>query len=73
VASFSEPTNLLDWTGIVRTHGGKWLALQRDRKTVVGTGNTLKAAKDAAEENGCRDPIPTRMPKTLRDFIGSLK
>jgi hypothetical protein len=65
--------NPLEWTGIFRSHRGKWLAFKPDHQTVVGTGDTLKAAKRAAEKRGCRDPILTRMPRTLPNFIGSLK
>lgn len=65
--------NSLDWTGIFRSHRGKWLAFKPDHQTVVGTGSTLKAAKDAAAKKGCSDPILTRMPSTLRNFIGSIK
>ena len=61
----------LDWTKLFKKHGGKWIALMSDGQTVVGSGNSLKAARKAAIENGCSHPYLMRMPKTLRHFIGS--
>lgn len=63
--------NPLDWTDAFDKHRGKWVAFKRDHKTVAGSGGTLRAAKNDAAKNGCADPILTRLPKTLRNFIGS--
>jgi hypothetical protein len=59
-----------DWTRAFKKHAGKWVAFKSDHQTVVAAGDTLKSARKAAAEKGCNDPIMTRMPKTLRNFIG---
>ncbi len=60
----------LDWTDVFKRYRGKFVAFKNDRKTVVGSGNTIRSAKIAAKKKGCDDPIITRMPRTLRNFIG---
>ena len=60
----------IDWTDAFEKYRGKWVAFKSDHKTVVGSGDSLKAAKKAAAEKGCDNAIITRMPSTLRNFIG---
>lgn len=57
-------------TDAFRRFPGKWVAFKNDQKTVVGSGNTLRSAKAAAKKKGHDNPIVTRMPKTMRNFIG---
>ena len=60
----------LDWTDAFEKYRGKWVAFKSDHQTVIGSGDSLRAAKRAASEKGCSDPIITRLPKTLRNFVG---
>lgn len=62
--------NPLNWTSLYRKFRGKWVALKGDQKTVVGSGPTLKGALEAAQKNGYADPILTRVPNVLRNFVG---
>ena len=60
----------IDWTDAFEKYRGKWVAFKSDHQTVIGSGDSLEAAERAANENGCTNPIVTRLPKTLRNFIG---
>ena len=63
--------NPIDWTNAFERFAGKWVALKDDHQTVVASGDSLKEAKQAAIAKGYSHPIVTRMPKTLRSFIGA--
>jgi Family of unknown function (DUF5678) len=67
----SSPMRPLDRTQIAKRFGGKWIAFKADRKTVVATGTTVRGALEAARTKGYSQPVITRMPKTLRSFVGS--
>jgi hypothetical protein len=41
-----------------------WLALDEDETKIVGRGETLNEAVEAAKENGIDDPIVIWSPKT---------
>ena len=60
----------LDWTDAFEKYRGKWVAFKSDHETVIGSGDSLRAAKRAASEKGFSNPIITRLPKTLRNFVG---
>ena len=60
----------LDWTDIFDKYRGKWVAFKSDRQTVVGSGDSLRAAKKEALDQGYENPITTRLPRTLRKFVG---
>ena len=61
----------IDWTKIYQKYKGLWVALLDDEETVVGSGKFLKEAVREAHENGCKDPIVTRVPETLSAYVGS--
>ena len=61
----------IDWSKIYKKYKGKWVALLDDEITVVGSGKTLKAARDAAQKKGHKNPIMTRMPDRLITFVGT--
>ena len=61
----------LDRTSMAKKYAGKWVALKADRKTVIASGKSLKNTFKAAKAKGYSEPILTRMPSTVRSFIGS--
>jgi hypothetical protein len=62
--------NAVNRTRIAKKHAGKWVALKADRKTVIASGKSLKGALDAAKKKGHDQPILTRLPRTVRSFVG---
>lgn len=56
---------------MAKKYGGRWVALKADRKTVVGAGTTVQQALAGARKKGVRDPVLTRMPKDIKNFVGS--
>ncbi len=62
----------IDWTKICKKYKGLWVALLDDEITVVGSGRTLKEAKEEAQKKGNKSPIMTRMPDQLIPFVGVL-
>jgi hypothetical protein len=65
--------NALNRTKMAKKHAGKWVALKGDRKTVIATGRSLRSARDAAKAKGHDQPILTRLPRTVRSFVGVLR
>ena len=61
---------LLDRSKLAKEHPGKWVALKSDRKTVVGSANSVQGAMQAAKKKGYEQPIITRMPRFLKHFVG---
>lgn len=51
---------------------GKWVALNADRKTVVGSGSSVQKALTQDERKGVNHPVITRMPKCHRERIGRM-
>lgn len=60
----------IDWSKIYKKYKGLWVALLDDEITVVGSGRTLKEAKEEAQRKGHKSPIMTRMPERLIPFVG---
>jgi len=61
----------IDWTNIYQNYKGRWVALEDDEQTVVGSGESAREAFDQARTNGCEQPILTRMPEELIPFVGA--
>jgi Family of unknown function (DUF5678) len=61
----------IDWTEIYNNYKGRWVTLGDDEQTVVGSGESAREALDRARENGCGEPILTRMPEELIPFVGA--
>jgi hypothetical protein len=64
---------IINRTALAKKHGGKWLALKSDRRSVVATGITATQAWEAARRKGVRKPIITRMPREVRSFVGGYR
>ncbi len=61
----------IDWSILYKKYKGKWLALKKDEKTVVGIGNTAKEAFNKAKDSGYSTPILTKVPTKLLPYVGS--
>ena len=49
----------IDWTEIYTKYKGRWIALEDDEQTMVGSGNSAREALDQAREKGCETPATT--------------
>lgn len=61
----------IDWTKIYTRYKGRWVALQDDEETVIGSGKTAKEALEQARMKGYATPILTRMPEKLVTYVGT--
>jgi hypothetical protein len=61
----------IDWTEIYQNYKGRWVALEDDEQTVVGSGESAREVLDDAREKGYEQPILTRMPEDLIPFVGA--
>lgn len=61
----------IDLSEKLRQYENKWVALSLDHKTVLGAGNTLKEAKEAAEKKN-QDYIFIKLPPFDVSFVPSL-
>ena len=59
----------LDMTPIIRKYAGYFVALDRDRKQVLGKGHRPEEALREARENGEDNPILTRIPEDNRSYL----
>lgn len=64
-------TNIMsiDWTNLVEKYKGKWIALESDEKTVVGSGTTLSEAIQQAKSKGVKEPVVTKVPTKIIPYI----
>lgn len=55
---------------VPREYGGKWIAWNFARTTILASGRTLAEAKRAAEALGERHPVLAKVPRADRRVIG---
>jgi hypothetical protein len=60
----------IDWTKIYKKYRGLWVALKKDNKTVIASGQTLKEAVEKAKKKGYKEPILFRVPTEIIPYIG---
>ncbi len=58
---------LKDWTHLIKSYRGKWVALADDETTVLASGNSAREALKAAH---IESPLLYRVPDTLDAFVG---
>lgn len=61
----------IDWTHIYKKYKGLWVGLAQDEKTVLAFGKTAKGVFDKAQKKGYPNPILTKMPQKLVNYVGS--
>jgi hypothetical protein len=60
----------IDWTKIYKKYKGLWVALKKDNKTIIASGQTLKEAVEKAKKKGYKEPILFRVPTEIIPYIG---
>jgi hypothetical protein len=70
LATFFLSMRFLDRTRLAEQYRGQWLALKKDRRTVVASGKTARSVLEAARKKGHDAPVITRMPQVPRNFVG---
>ncbi len=60
----------IDWTKLYKNYKGKWVALEDDERTVVGSGTKAKEALEEARQKGYDHPILHRVPSDLITYVG---
>lgn len=60
----------LDFTKIIASYKGKWVALSEDEKRVVSSGKSAKEAPEKAEKKGLESPILFKVPLSFLPYIG---
>jgi len=63
----------IDWTKIYKKHKGLWVALLDDKRTVVGSGKTLRKALKEAGKKGYKNPIAMRVPTEIIPYVGGFR
>jgi hypothetical protein len=61
---------LIDITKVFKKYKGQWVAFKEDEKTVISSGKTAKEAYEKALSKGYKNPILSRMPTELVNYIG---
>jgi hypothetical protein len=60
----------IDLTKVIAKYRGQWVAFKEDQKTVIGNGKTAKEAYEKALAKGYENPVLTRLPRELVNYIG---
>jgi hypothetical protein len=61
----------INWANIYKEYKGQWVALKDDEQTVIASGNSARAAFASANKKGYNNPILTKMPEELINYVGS--
>ncbi len=62
---------MIDISKIAKKYRGKWVAFERDQKTVVVAADSAKEAYEKAKKKYSR-PILSFIPKDLVSFVGGV-
>ncbi|MEK7616171.1 MAG: DUF5678 domain-containing protein [Patescibacteria group bacterium] len=60
----------IDWSENFEKYKGLWVAMKRDQKTVVASGETAKEVLQEARKKGLPSPILFRVPTEIVPYIG---
>lgn len=61
----------IDWAPIYNKYRGKWVALDKDEKTVLASGKTPKEAFNKASKEDPSRPILAKLPSSLASYVGT--
>jgi len=56
-------------TPIIKKYQGRFVALNYDRKKVLGKGYSPEEALEEANKKGYKDPILTKIPNENRSYL----
>ena len=60
---------VIDWTLIYQKYKGKWIALAKDEKTVLASGDDLVSVQEKAKEK-TETPILFHVPSKILPYVG---
>ena len=60
----------INWIKIYDEYRGKWIALEKDEKTVVASGKTAKSAYNKAVKIGLSKPILSYISNQTISMVG---
>ena len=60
----------IDWTKNFDKYKGLWVTLERDEKTVISSGKTLKDALEKTKKMGIKESTVFRVPTEIMPYIG---
>jgi hypothetical protein len=55
---------------VPKEYGGKWIAWDYEGTRIVASGTTLKEAREAARDAGCRNPRFEKVPRPNVRIVG---
>jgi hypothetical protein len=58
-----------NWTKLYKDYAGLWVALKSNETTVVASGKRLNSVLAEARQQGCDQPIVTKIPKKNLSYI----
>ena len=61
--------NVIDLSTILAPYRGKWVALSKDEKTVLGSGDSIDEALAEARSKGENQPIITKSPDSFTAYL----
>ena len=61
----------IDWTKTYEKYKGLWVALEKDKITVIASGKTAREALEGSRRNGEEHPILFRVPVKILPLVGS--
>ena len=61
----------VDWTKIYKKYKGLWVALEKDKVTVIASGKTAKEVLEKSQQKGKERPILFRVPAKILPLVGS--
>jgi len=60
----------IDWTKIYKKYKGLWVALKKDEKTVIASGEKIKEVIEKAKKKGYKEPILFKVPEEIIPYVG---
>ena len=61
-----------DWTKLYKKYRGKWVALDDDEITVLGSGDKAAKALGEARKKGFDNPILFKVPTKIIPLLGEI-
>ena len=61
-----------NWTKLIKKYKGLWVALAEDETTILGAGETVRIALDAAKKKSNKMPFLTHVPNKIVSYVGSI-
>lgn len=60
----------IDVSKVFEKYRGQWVAFEKDQTSVIANGRTAKEALNKAKAEGFPDPILSKMPEKLINYVG---